>query len=245
MSFTLSEVVPWGRSYDEYISMFSLSRADLKQRILGCGDGPASFNSTLSSNGGSVVSVDPLYAFTAEEIRSRIRETYDKVLDQTRKNIDEFVWENISSVDELGRVRMAAMGAFLKDFEKGKTEGRYISGSLPNLPFKDKEFDIALCSHFLFLYSEQLSADFHLVSIKELCRVAQEARVFPLLELGSRMSRHIKPVRAELEKQQYHTDIIKVPYQFQKGGNEMLIVRSPDKGYNKKDRDSTKHTTGR
>lgn len=51
MSFTLSEVVPWGRSYDEYLAMFSLSPEDLWQKILGCGDGPAGFNfsSTVSS----------------------------------------------------------------------------------------------------------------------------------------------------------------------------------------------------
>ena len=45
--------------------------------------------------------------------------------------------------------------------------------------FADREFDLALCSHLLFLYSEQLTADFHLASIRELCRVAGEVRVFP------------------------------------------------------------------
>ena len=228
MPFTLSEVVPWGRSYDEYISMFSLSPADLKQEILGCGDGPASFNSTLSSKGGSIVSVDPAYVFTEEEIRNRIEETYEVVLEQTRKNKDEFLWENISSVEELGRIRMSAMASFIKDFEKGRAEGRYQTGSLPQLLFNDNEFDIALCSHFLFLYSEQLSEEFHLASIRELCRVAQEVRIFPILELGSKRSRHLKSVNAGLEKEDYHIEIKEVQYQFQKGGNEMIIIKSPN-----------------
>lgn len=47
MGFTLDKVVPWGRSYDEYVSMFDLSGADLGVRILGCGDGPAEFNAAL------------------------------------------------------------------------------------------------------------------------------------------------------------------------------------------------------
>lgn len=47
-----------------------------------------------------------------------------------------------------------------------------------------RSFDLAVCSHLLFLYSEHLSEDFHVESIKELCRVAGEARIFPLLELG-------------------------------------------------------------
>jgi len=230
MSFTLSEVVPWGRSYDEYISMFSLSPVDLEQKILGCGDGPASFNSTLSSNGGHIVSVDPAYAFTAREIRKRIEETYEEVLEQTRKNEDEFLWDVITSVEELGRIRMLAMGAFLEDFEKGMAEGRYQVSGLPELHFKDKEFDIALCSHLLFLYSEKFSKEFHLASIRELCRVAREVRIFPLLELGSRKSRHLKPVTKELKKEHYLVEIKKVSYQFQKGGNEMMIVRVANRG---------------
>ena len=49
MSFTLSGVVPWGRSYNEYVAMFSLSAVDLRQRILGCADGPSAFNLTVCS----------------------------------------------------------------------------------------------------------------------------------------------------------------------------------------------------
>ncbi|MEJ2690734.1 MAG: SAM-dependent methyltransferase, partial [Deltaproteobacteria bacterium] len=52
MSFTLEKVVPWGRSFAEYAAMFALSKADLQGRILGCGDGPASFNASLSRQGG-------------------------------------------------------------------------------------------------------------------------------------------------------------------------------------------------
>ncbi|MCW5201314.1 MAG: hypothetical protein QTN59_00920 [Candidatus Electrothrix communis] len=35
MSFVLSEIVPWGRSYDEYLSMFSLAPQDLQRSNLG------------------------------------------------------------------------------------------------------------------------------------------------------------------------------------------------------------------
>ena len=44
MTFTLDRIVPWGRTFDEYRAMFALSTTDLEGRILGCGDGPASFN---------------------------------------------------------------------------------------------------------------------------------------------------------------------------------------------------------
>lgn len=61
MPFTLDQVVPWGRSYDEYVAMFALTGEDLRKRILGCGDGPASFNAELTRRGGAVVSAQGLY----------------------------------------------------------------------------------------------------------------------------------------------------------------------------------------
>ncbi len=42
--FTLDHVVPWGRSFEEYRAMFAIDDRDLDGGILGCGDGPASFN---------------------------------------------------------------------------------------------------------------------------------------------------------------------------------------------------------
>ncbi len=78
---------------------------------------------------------------------------------------------------------MSAMENFLADFDTGKQEGRYIAGELPSLPFDNGQYDIALSSHFLFLYSAQLSAEFHLQALQEMLRVSREVRVFPLLTL--------------------------------------------------------------
>jgi hypothetical protein len=208
--------------------MFGLSTGDLSKRLLGSGDGPASFNATLSRRGGRVVSVDPLYRFSVKEISDRIAATFDMVLEQTRQNADEFVWTRIQSVEELGRLRLAAMEEFLRDYPAGRVAGRYREAALPALPFGEGEFDLALCSHLLFLYSEQFSAEFHVESVQELCRVAREVRIFPLLELGARPSRHLEPVIAQLAKAGYDVQVKSVPYEFQKGGNQMLSVRSAD-----------------
>jgi hypothetical protein len=225
LGFTLEKVVPWGRSFDEYVAMFALSGDDLQRRILGCGDGPAAFNARHTRQGGRVWSVDPLYRFSADDVRGRIAETYADVMAQTRKNKHEFVWTSIASVKELGQVRMAAMEEFLSDFPRGKEQRRYVEGELPQLPFADKEFDLAVCSHLLFLYSEQLPEDFHIASIRELCRVADEVRVFPLLELGARKSRHIPAVIDNLSESGYSVTIAPVAYEFQRGGNQMMIAQ--------------------
>ncbi len=73
MAFQLDQVVPWGRSCDEYVRMFSLTDGDLGEKILGSGDGPANFNGTMRRRGRNVVSVDPLYQFSVEQIRGRVR----------------------------------------------------------------------------------------------------------------------------------------------------------------------------
>lgn len=225
MGFTLEKVVPWGRSYDEYVSMFDLSGEDLSLRILGCGDGPASFNSTLTQRGGHIVSVDPVYVFDAAQIRGRIAETYETVMEQMQKNQDDYVWTDIPSVERLGGMRMSAMEDFLADFEAGKQDGRYVTGELPALPFESGRFDLALSSHFLFLYSAHLSTKFHLHALQEMLRVAHEVRVFPLLALDGATSPHLRAVNEFFAGRGSRVEVRRVPYEFQRGGNKMLLIK--------------------
>ncbi|BBL76207.1 class I SAM-dependent methyltransferase [Methylomagnum ishizawai] len=224
MAFSLDQAVPWGRSFEEYRAMFALSEADLQRRILGCGDGPAGFNREWTRRGGAVLSIDPLYACSAGAIADRIAATYPEVMAQTRANAHEFVWDHIASVEALGRVRMAAMREFLADYPRGRAEGRYVEGGLPQLPYADGSFDLALCSHFLFLYSAHFPAEFHWASVRELCRVAAEVRIFPLLELGSARSRHLDGVLERLAGAGFAAEEIRVDYEFQRGGNRMLRI---------------------
>jgi hypothetical protein len=224
MPFELNNVVPWGRSFEEYVAMFALENGELNRRILGCGDGPAAFNAAASRRGHKVISADPLYRFSEAEIRVRIEETAGTIAEQTRRNAGEFVWTHFRSVDELIETRLNAMRGFLADFAEGKQVGRYVDAALPNLPFADGSFDIALCSHFLFLYSEQHDLQFHVDSIVELRRVSLEVRIFSLLELGSAPSRHLGAVTEELARLGYRAERVRVAYEFQKNGNEMLRV---------------------
>jgi hypothetical protein len=180
--------------------MFALSSDDLRSRIVGCADGPASFNAEATAARFCVVSCDPLYRFTAGEIRQRVAETTEVIIEQTRRNEDEFVWASIRSIKELRSLRVSTMERFLADFETGKCEGRYVDAELPLLPFEDDAFDLAVCSHFLFLYTEELSEDFHLTAIHEMSRVAREVRIFPLLALGGARSRHLEGVSERLQE---------------------------------------------
>jgi hypothetical protein len=225
--FTLDEVVPWGRSFDEYRQMFELTDADLRSTILGCADGPASFNSEATRRGVRVVSCDPLYQWNAAQIRGRIAATCDQVLDETRRNAHEFVWDTIPSVEELGTQRMAAMQTFLEDYDHGNRKGRYVGAELPRLPFAGASFDLAVCSHFLFLYTAHLTQAFHQAALLDMCRVAREIRIFPLLALGGRPSPYLAGVVDHLRESGHDVSIETVPYEFQRGGNQMMRVRTP------------------
>jgi SAM-dependent methyltransferase len=224
MPIELDEVVPWGRSMEEYVRMFDLRESDLSGKILGVGDGPASFNAEMNRLGRHVVSCDPVYLFSPQQIRSRVQAVYPKMIQGVRECAAEFVWGYVRSPDHLGEMRMIAMEKFLADFQDGKREGRYLAASLPRLPFADGAFDLAVCSHLLFLYSDQLSREFHIAAVKEMRRVAKEVRIFLLLKLGNERSPHVEAVVDALRESGLSATVKRVPYEFQKGGNEMLVI---------------------
>ncbi len=116
------------------------------------------------------------------------------------------------------------MDRFLFDYEMGRTDGRYVAAELPALPFAEKSFDLALCSHFLFLYSEHLSEQFHVEAIRSMIRVAHEVRIFPVTELAAVPSRHIESVTTALHDDGCQVVIESVDYEFQRGANQMMRI---------------------
>lgn len=147
-------------------------------------------------------------------------------MDQVSRNKEDYVWANIRDVKELGEVRMEAMKTFLNDYENAQETGRYLNASLPTLPFENAEFDLALCSHYLFLYSDHVNQEQHVASMKELCRVAKEVRVYPLLSISNnKMSPHLAPVMEALEEGGVNVSLVSVKYEFQKDATEMLVAK--------------------
>jgi hypothetical protein len=177
MAVRLESVVPFGRSLDEYQKMFNLSGNDLSKRILGVGYGSASFNSEMQERGHGVISVDPLYELSAEEITRQFYRVVDDIIHQVKTTPENWVWTYHASPEDLRNSRERVLMNFVNDYELGKQQGRYRIGELPDLSeIEDKTFDLALCSHFLFLYSDQYNGEFHQAAIQEMLRVASEIR---------------------------------------------------------------------
>jgi hypothetical protein len=227
MSIDLDNIVPWGRSLREYELMFNLTPPDYERRILDCGGGPSSFSAELNGNGGDVRSIDPLYQYTGMQIQQRFHESLDGVIDQVDRTPQNWVWSYHQSSAQLRENRIAVMQRFLRDYDCGRTAGRYITAALPALPFRGRHFDLALCSHLLFLYSDLLSFEFHLAAIKEILRGADELRIFPLLTLKSVFSPYVEPLSVTLQGEGWEVTIERVEYELQRGGNQMMrIVRA-------------------
>jgi hypothetical protein len=224
MVMQLSSVVPFGRSFEEYVRMFTLSVQDLQGKILGVGDGPASFNATATAGGSSVISIDPLYQFSGTEIRQRFEAVVDDIIEQVKATPDDWVWSYHTSPEHLRANRMQALETFLSDYENGIQEGRYRVGELPKLPFTEDSFDLALCSHFLFLYTDHFDFSFHLDAILEMLRVSREVRIFPLLTLMLQRSSYLDRIVDELRSRGYGVVIQRSDYEFQKGGHEQLQI---------------------
>ena len=148
------------------------------------------------------------------------------MLEQLKNNKQDYVWKLFKTPENVGRARMMAMEHFLMDYNCGRKEGRYIGEKLPRISFKDGQFDIAICSHFLFLYSDHLSFSFHVKAITEMLRVAKEVRIFPLLQLGGKESPYVKNIIMALREKGHEVAVSKVNYEFARGGNKMLSICS-------------------
>lgn len=223
--FKLEAATPWGRNRVEYAAFFDLAELPPHQRILDCAAGPSSFTAEMSRLGHLVVAADPLYRLSKQEIKARIEAAREPMMAAVRAAVGRFVWDDYGTPEVLEATRLSTAKHFLEDYEEGLALGRYLDAALPDLPFEDAAFDLALCSHFLFLYAEAFDLDFHLAAALELARVAREARIFPLLDLEGERSPHLAPLLNALASRGLATEIRRVGYEFQKGGNEMLVIR--------------------
>jgi len=63
-----------------------------------------------------------------------------------------------------------------------------------------------------------------LKSIEELCRVSNEVRIFPLLDVDAYRSSYVEPIIDFLRARNRDVKGIKIAYEFQKGGSTMLRI---------------------
>jgi len=199
--------------------MFNLNSEDLMGgKILDCAAGASSFTAEMSKRGYNVVAVDILYNEEADLLCDKCKE-HMEVLVEGLSSVNSFVWSFFQDLEDLKEQRNQSCIEFITDYRNHRK--RYISADLTRLPFEDRSFKMVLCSHLLFIYDHRLSYEFHLKSIKEMLRVSSsELRIYPLVKNKGMKSKFVKRIIKDLPD--VHAEIVKVDYEFRKGGNEMF-----------------------
>lgn len=203
--------------------MFDLASDDLVGPVLDCCAGGSSF---AAETDGRVIAVDPAYALGRRDLAARVRaglDEGDRIID---RNADRFEWGWYGSPGRRADMRRAAAELFIADLH-ARPE-RYVAGALPDLPLSSDSVDLVLCSHLLFTWSDQLGEEWHRRALAELVRVARrEIRVFPVVVQGTGDAvAFLDRLRAELDALGHRTHLRDVPYRFQRGGDQMLLVRA-------------------
>ncbi len=213
-----------GRSWEEYQKMFHLEEWELKnQSFLDCAAGASSFAAYLANQGGDVRAVDRLYDQDPQILRSLCQEHLEALIKSLEPIKKEFDWTYFRDLEHLQKHRYGSCQEFYQDYSQNRH--RYIQGDLTRLPFDDDQFDIVLCSHLLFIYDHRLDLDFHLRVLEEMFRVAgEEVRIYPLVKHKKRKSEFLKPVWERLSEVA-ELELVKVDYQFRRGGDQMLVMR--------------------
>lgn len=69
-----------------------------------------------------------------------------------------------------------------------------------------------------------LGYDFHVRAMTEMLRICREIRIFPIVDLDAKQTDLVSDV-VEYFKQNHSVEIFKTQYEFQKGGNKMLVIK--------------------
>ncbi|WP_347551347.1 SAM-dependent methyltransferase [Pseudalkalibacillus hwajinpoensis] len=220
----LDKIIFVGRTFEEYMEMFSLSEEKLEgKKILDCPAGACSFTAIGHSKGLNITACDIAYDHSVENLIDKGQEDIKHTMRHMEKAKSNYIWDYFININNLKEHREQALHDCTLHLKENRE--RYMPVSLPSLPFKDKEFDILLSAHFLFTYADRLDFQFHIDTLSELLRITkEEVRIFPLIDLEGNRYEHLDKVMKYLKENGCSVKEIKVPYEFQLGANSMLKI---------------------
>ncbi|MDX6742366.1 class I SAM-dependent methyltransferase [Actinocorallia sp. A-T 12471] len=218
----LDRVLVTSRDYDEYLAMFALDDATAATaRILDCPGGASDFGFRVRELGGRAVSVDPIYRLDPSALTLFVQEELDRGVRRARAvpGLYDFSWTG--GLTEYVRRRERAAQRFLVDYALDRAH--YVAAELPDLPFPDGAFDLALVPNLLFVYADLFGPDWHLRALGELVRVAGEVRVHPVTDVDGRPYPGLAALRAALAADGIGTDLVEVAYRLHPGTQRTLV----------------------
>jgi hypothetical protein len=219
----LAPVTVTARSLGDYRNMFALEDADLMAGpVLDCPAGASSFGAEARACGARVVSVDPVYALSKDEIVGHVQANLGaapRIFDNSDLPID---WGYLGSPRAYVRKSDAALRQFVAD--RVRHPRSYVCAALPQLPFADRSFRLTLSSHLLFIYRAAFSFRGHLASVLEMVRVStSEVRIHPVVDATGAPYPRLTELRDALNDHAVATQIRPVTKTWIVGAAEMLV----------------------
>lgn len=102
---------------------------------------------------------------------------------------------------------------------------RYVPGQLPNLPFRDGQFNLTLVSYLLIVYEDHFDYEFHKQSVLEIMRVTQgEARFYPLVSFEAKRCSYLDPLKNDPELRHLSFEEVQTDFEFLVGSNWFLRI---------------------
>ncbi|WP_152657727.1 SAM-dependent methyltransferase [Oceanobacillus sp. CFH 90083] len=221
----LERIVFIGRTFEEYLDMFSLSKEELEgKKILDCPAGACSFTAVGNKQDLDITAADIAYYHSKEDLYNKGLQDIEHTMELMEKAQSNYIWDYFKDVESLRKHRLSALKNCANDM--GESSERYVPVTLPSIPFKDGEFDILLSAHFLFMYADRLDYQFHIKTLNELLRVTkEEIRIFPLVDLEGKRYEHLDKLISYLAENGCTVEEVKVPYEFQANANLMLKIK--------------------
>lgn len=216
----------FGRPYEELLLCFGLEENDLKgKEILECPSGPSSFVVDANQAGILATGCDPMFYRSPDAIEKLAYTDFEDMFLKIQSKREFIVAKTYQSIGESKRIRMEALKRFLAHYRSAFPVGRYVCAALPDLPFADQSFDITLCGHLLFIYSNLFDLDFCYRSIRELCRVSrEEVRIHPIVDSSGETYGQLRELRERIEDLGHATEILDVDHEFFRGANQTLRI---------------------
>ncbi|OZB95481.1 SAM-dependent methyltransferase [Paenibacillus sp. XY044] len=220
----LERIVFIGRTYDEYLRMFNVKPGELKGRtVLDCPGGACSFTAKVRQIGIEATAADIAYQFEPAALEAKGRLDIVHAVQHVEILRDQYLWDEFGGPEGLRTERTRALTATVLDMSQRPE--RYVAAVLPVLPFEDRQFDITLSAHFLFMYSDKLDYAFHEQTMGELMRVTKdEIRIFPLVDQSSSRYADMEKLLSFAARNGWSAEERPSDYEFQRGADSMLVL---------------------
>jgi hypothetical protein len=213
----------WIYGKEDYEQMFSISPSDLNKKILDYPGNLSSFNAEMYQEGHDIVSGDLAYNTLPKEIGDHVDHAFAAHLKDLKASATRLKNQTDVHYNEIIASWQKRKHIFLNDYPCGFNAKRYQFMQMPDLPFDDHHFELALCSDLIF-HTQLLKNNAMNHCVSELCRVAEEVRIFPLLNEAGKISDALGPIMLLLQQQNFGVEVKEVAFDKIKGSNAMLRV---------------------